>query len=237
VQAYGEIDRIEEEIGKPSGPVFLVIGATATALAARLARKGLWAMDMGHLGHFMGAAGAYGLDRTTLISPAYLEQNRQLHATASYGVSGKRSCEDVLAFAREVDAFGMLDYGSGRGTLKAALVQAGFKGPIEEYDPAIEGRTNLPKPADLVTCTDVLEHVEPEKLDAVLKHIFSLAKKAAFLLIATRPAQKSLPDGRNAHLLVEDAPWWLAKLEREGWALQRLESREGRDLKVWMVRE
>lgn len=233
VQAYDEIDRIEEEIGEPAGPVLLVIGATATALADRLARKGLWAMDMGHLGMFMGAAGSYSLDRDALISPAYLAQNRELHAREKFGVSGKKSCADVMAFASEIAGFGLLDYGCGRGTLKAALVAAGFKGPVEEYDPAIKGRDSLPKPADLVTATDVLEHVEPEKLDAVLAHIRRLSLKGAFFVIATRKAKKTLGDGRNAHLLVKPAEWWLARLSASGFVIDRTEENPGHDLKVW----
>lgn len=232
-QAYAEIDRIEEEIGKPAGPVFLVIGATATALAARLARKGVWALDFGHMGHLMGAAGSYGLDRSTLISAGYVEQNRKLHARGDYGISGKRRCAEVLAFLAELGAFGMLDYGSGQGTLKAALVKAGFKGPVEEYDPAIKGRDRMPKPADLVTCTDVLEHVEPEKLQAVLAHIRRLAKKGAYLVIATRPAKKVLPNGRNAHLIIQPAAWWLARIGEAGFAIERWSQAEGHDVKVW----
>jgi len=34
----------------------------------------------------------------------------------------------------------------------------------------------------------------------------------AFLVIATRPAAKKLADGRNAHLIVEPASWWLPRL-------------------------
>ncbi|UCF67363.1 MAG: hypothetical protein JSV80_16585 [Acidobacteriota bacterium] len=30
----------------------------------------------------------------------------------------------------------------------------------------------------------------------------------------TRPAIHRLPDGRNAHLIVESADWWRAQLER-----------------------
>lgn len=51
--AYASVDRIEEEIGVPSGPVILCLGATATVLASRLARKGVHALDLGHLGMFM----------------------------------------------------------------------------------------------------------------------------------------------------------------------------------------
>jgi hypothetical protein len=68
-------------------------------------------------------------------------------------------------------------------------------------------------PADVVVCNDVLEHVEPEHLDEVLKHMASLAKKAIVLTVATVPAVKTLADGRNAHLIVENARWWYTKLE------------------------
>jgi hypothetical protein len=39
-----------------------------------------------------------------------------------------------------------------------------------------------------------------------------LAKRAVFLVVATRPAKKVLADGRNAHLIVEPASWWLPKI-------------------------
>lgn len=50
--AYASIDSIEEEIGTPSGTVILCLGPTATVLAARLARKGIHALDLGHVGMF-----------------------------------------------------------------------------------------------------------------------------------------------------------------------------------------
>jgi hypothetical protein len=53
--AYSVIDDIEKEIGVPSDgqPIILCLGATATVLAERLARKGCWAIDFGHVGKFM----------------------------------------------------------------------------------------------------------------------------------------------------------------------------------------
>jgi hypothetical protein len=58
-----------------------------------------------------------------------------------------------------------------------------------------------------------LEHVEPEMIDSTLKIINTLFTKSAFLLIASYPAKKSLPDGRNAHLIIESFDWWKTKLE------------------------
>jgi hypothetical protein len=83
---------------------------------------------------------------------------------------------------------------------------------VRNYDPGIPADSALPAPADLVVCTDVLEHIEPEHLDAVLAHIFRLAQRAVFLQIALFPAKKTLPDGRNAHLIVQPANWWLDKI-------------------------
>lgn len=220
VQAWAAVDRIEEEVGRPAGPILICAGATATALAARLARKGLWAIDIGHMGHFMGAAGAWSVGREALISPGHLERSRKLLKTGGYA-GGRRYAEDVLAFARELGAYGMVDYGAGKGTLKKALA-ADFAGPIEEYDPAVPGIDRLPKPADLIVCAEVLEHVEPDRLDAVVSHIHRLAKKGAFFAVATRPAK--------------DETWWLKALERPGWRVER-QAGDGGVLKVWVAVE
>ncbi len=80
----------------------------------------------------------------------------------------------------------VLDYGCGKGTLAEAV---SFE--IREYDPAIAGKDENPLPADLVICTDALEHIEPEYLDAVLVHIASLTRMAAFFVVHTGRAQKN----------------------------------------------
>lgn len=153
-----------------------------------------------------------------LISSKYLELNRQMHeAPEGFGGSGYKELERVLRFASNVKARSILDYGCGEGTLKKALIKAGWKGTITEYDPAVRGKSKLPKPADLVVCTDVLEHVEPDCLDNVLVHLKSLTIKACYAVIATRPANKLLPTGQNAHLIIEDTPWWLDRLHASGW--------------------
>ena len=55
---------------------------------------------------------------------------------------------------------------------------------------------------------DVLEHFEPEHIAAGIRHISELTKNIAYLLIACHPAKKTLPDGRNAHLIVEGPEYW-----------------------------
>lgn len=145
-----------------------------------------------------------------LITDGYADLNRQLHASnLRYGAGGARWAEDVRRLAKRVgDDCTILDYGCGKGTLRAALPDL----DIRCYDPAFERYSARPEPADLVACTDVLEHIEPELLDNVLEDIALLTRQLAFFVVCMRYAKKRLPDGRNAHLIVRPAPWWVDRI-------------------------
>ena len=227
--AYAEIGRLEEEIGKPSGVVILCLGACATALAARLDRKNVHALDLGHMGMFMRHAGAYHVQTDELASSSYRAVLVQKHRATKWGRDGHSHAPEILDFAHELGATTVLDYGCGRGTLKPAISPT-LK--VAEYDPGIAGKDGLPKPAELVVATDVLEHIEPERLDAVLQHLFNLAGKGVYLVISLREAREILPDGRNAHLIVEGVDWWLKRLRAMPWRILRHEKRKG--LNVWI---
>lgn len=150
-----------------------------------------------------------------LISMDYLETQKALHAAPrGYGGGGHAWADTVRALAAQYDCWSVLDYGCGQGTLAAALRGSLFT--VREYDPAIPGKDGMPSFADLVVSSDVLEHIEPEKLDAVLVHIRLLARKVVFLVVNTRIANKVLPDGRNAHLIIEPVEWWEARLQAAG---------------------
>ena len=141
-----------------------------------------------------------------LITQAYREQNAAMHlAKPHYGNGGYLAAARVERLARELGATSILDYGCGKGSLAEALRHL----PVACYDPAIPGRDEPPVPADLVVCSDVMEHIEPDCLSDVIRHLHALSRKALYLEIATVPALKHLPDGRNAHLIVEPAKWWL----------------------------
>ncbi len=110
------------------------------------------------------------------------------------------------------DSRSLLDYGCGQGTLARAL-QGRVDGEVAEYDPGVPGKDMLPSGQyDIVTATDVLEHIEPDKLNNVLQHIGWLAGKCIYFLINTKAASLNLTDGRNAHLIVKPAAWWLEKI-------------------------
>lgn len=151
-----------------------------------------------------------------LISPEYVAEQRRLHAAPKgYGGRGDKWAAAVIGLARRFQVSSILDYGCGQGTL-ATAVHAASDFAVVGYDPARPGFDLLPAPADLVVCTDVLEHIEPDRLDAVLNHLRALTRIALFAVVATRPAQKFLSDGRNAHLLLYDAAWWTRAITRHG---------------------
>ncbi|AFU88000.1 methyltransferase [Caulobacter phage CcrColossus] len=109
--------------------------------------------------------------------------------------------------ARLVGTHTILDYGAGKGSFGAWMPP---EYEVVNYDPVTYPAE--PPACGLVVCLDVMEHIEPDCLEDVLRHIRSKAQRAAFFVISLRPAQKTLADGRNAHLIVEDARFWIGKL-------------------------
>jgi FkbM family methyltransferase len=145
-----------------------------------------------------------------VITEEYLKLNKTLHEqNPNYGVSGAKRADVVIKLSESMNTKNILDYGCGKGMLAKKLPF-----PIWEYDPAIPGKDAAPRPAELVICTDVLEHIEPDLLDNVLQDIARCTLQTAYVIIATFPAQKTLPDGRNAHLIQQGADWWRARLEK-----------------------
>lgn len=147
------------------------------------------------------------------ISDAYRQQLTQLHSDQTHwGTSSYNHIERVANIIRRYQYNSMLDVGCGKGVLLEGMKAEGFEGAVG-YDPAVPKFSQLPEGRfDLVTCTDVLEHIEPEHLDAFLDLLVAKTKFQAYLVISLVPAKQLLPDGRNAHLIVEPAEWWLKKL-------------------------
>jgi hypothetical protein len=160
------------------------------------------------------------------ITPEYVDLNRQLHSEGLYGISGWRWVKTVASICETIQTRDVLDYGCGQRTLEKGL---GFA--IRNYDPCIEGLDAPPTPADLVVCTDVLEHIEPDCLDEVLDDLRRVTRRFGFFVIATRPALKTLPDGRNAHLIQEGEEWWLPKIA-ERFEIQKIDRVEGEFLVI-----
>lgn len=169
-----------------------------------------------------------------LISDNYRDQMAQLHESREdYGkFSGIRWAMPThllltqLAHAQNVRPveISVLDYGCGKGELRLHLPHG-----VKCYDPGVakyavhpredgypRGVTAWPDgvpPYDIVVCTDVLEHVEQEATRDVLEDLRQLTDHFLLLNINLRPAAKTLPDGRNAHINLRTWPEWKRTLE------------------------
>lgn len=166
----------------------------------------------------------------TLISPEYLDQLHKMRDEKHrprWGNGGQRHVPHILQLIAVHQPASLIDYGCGLGMLMLELRKFTTV-PMYGYDPGIPERAALPEQCDLLVSTDVLEHVEPDKLDGVLTHILMLTGKVAYLNIHTGPANARLPDGRNAHLIQQPASWWKSKLEQYFKSVERVKGFEDR---------
>ena len=108
----------------------------------------------------------------------------------------------------------MLDYGTGKGKLVQRLrAELPPTISVQGYDPAVAEFAQRPsEPVDILTCLDVLEHIEMASIDAVLREIHALTRQFCYLVIDLQPAVKTLADGRNAHILLAPPEWWTTRL-------------------------
>lgn len=99
----------------------------------------------------------------------------------------------------------ILDYGCGAARGLSRFSQF----PVHDYDPGVHGLGVL-KPADLVVCNHVLEHVE--NLDAaldVIRDCVRNAKLGVFITVSCEKSTKLLPDGTPWHSLVMSPDSWV----------------------------
>lgn len=151
------------------------------------------------------------------ISPEYIDLQKKLHEKEGehYGKSGDKHASRVFMaaaqIARKVGKCDVLDYGAGKGVLKKSILRAfpdiaGVE--YHEYDPCVDGINEPPAKAELVFCGDVMEHIEPECVGTVLRHIRDLTQQIAIFVISLRESGKTMDDGRNAHISLHNADWW-----------------------------
>lgn len=146
------------------------------------------------------------------ISAEYLATQQELHKIPSYGMASVSMAPMIGQIIKAAKIKTLSDYGAGKMRLHSTLSQQGVEGyEYLPFDPAFP-EYGEPQPADLVCCIDVLEHVEPELLGHVLDELQRITRNLGFFSIHLAPAQKILPDGRNAHLIQETVSWWLLQL-------------------------
>jgi hypothetical protein len=152
-----------------------------------------------------------------MFSNDYIKQLQRLHSDRSRprGFGGKvKDIGKFHYFMEQWKPISLLDYGCGKGLILETLKEKYKDTVCTGYDPAVPMFSKDPIAVDCVFSNDVLEHIEPEYLEDVLRHINTLSLKFVWLRIDTIPARKSLPDGRNAHLILENPNWWKDKIEK-----------------------
>lgn len=147
-----------------------------------------------------------------------MELNAELHESdPSYGTGGHAVVENAR-FLSDMVKLGpfetVLDCGCGKGILLKHLRELQPNCRIYGYDPAVREYNVEPPICQFTYCTDVLEHIEPTFLERVLEHIASKTSHAGYFVVSTVRAQKTLKDGRNAHLIVKDNEWWAERINQ-----------------------
>jgi hypothetical protein len=152
-----------------------------------------------------------------LITDYMLKMNEELFKENDFGVVGHEYAGQIAILTGQlVNKYGaitLLDYGCGKQTLEKVfppIQNVTFK----NYDPCIKELSATPEPADVVVCTDVLEHVEFECLDNVLDDLKRVTKKTCFCSICLTPADKNYSDGQNTHVTLLEYDIWYAKLRK-----------------------
>lgn len=143
---------------------------------------------------------------------------REMHRSPKYyrGREGVRHFAPIGRLILETESKTLLDYGSGKGEQYGSPHRLGEAWGVEVacYDPGWEPFAEKPTGRfDAVICLDVMEHVPKASVDEVLRDVLQMAKRCAYFSIATTPAGKMLPDGRNAHLTIAAEGWWRERIE------------------------
>ena len=151
-------------------------------------------------------------------SNTYKEMLKELHQSKAFG-SKSAIPQEVVDCIEQYQVQSFLDFGCGKGYFLQSLKEQYPHIEIIGFDPANENFQLLPDKVDMIYSSDVLEHIEPEKLEETMVDLKSRCSKVMYHLIACHPAKKSLSDGRNAHLIIESPTWWKNKLESLSWKI------------------
>lgn len=142
-----------------------------------------------------------------------LDYYRKTHDSRVYGTSAVKYLRYLRPEIALLRPASILDYGCGQSLFLDCL-DLGYDARLHRYDPAIPAYAELPgETVDLLVSIDVLEHIEEDDLDAVLAEMRAVCRHA-LIVVDTRPAKHTLPDGRNAHLSLHPRSWWRERLSR-----------------------
>jgi cyclopropane fatty-acyl-phospholipid synthase-like methyltransferase len=147
-----------------------------------------------------------------IIDPDYQAQLAEMHSQGRF-VRGSKMLKAMRPFIDQYQPASIMDFGCGHGALMSSIGQAYPNIQVDGYDPGNSKHNTIPAQSfDAIVSADVFEHIEPAHLANTLQLISSKIQVAGWFRIACYPAKKHLPDGRNAHLIVESPAWWRQQL-------------------------
>lgn len=165
------------------------------------------------------------LELVSMCRSLHEEGDRSRNQPASKTFTGYSLYEQVLPInqlIRLTDSKRILDYGCGKGKQydeavvdvpgnpkKIAVIDFWDIDTVHCYDPGYAPFSKRPTCTfDGVICTDVMEHCAEEDISWMLTDLFNYAERFVFASIAAYPANKTLPNGENAHVTVKPYQWW-----------------------------
>lgn len=149
------------------------------------------------------------------------------HANNYFG--SQAQIPTLLTLINEYRFTSVLDYGCGSGhkkiweSLKTMCPSLKTYYPYDPYSKQSKIRNYPPagNRFDLVSCTDVLEHLLIEDLEDVLTDLLFCANKMLYLTICLSPAGKMVVDengenlyNQSLHTIVKSKDWWLAQIAK-----------------------
>lgn len=163
----------------------------------------------------------------------YKEQLRKEHDGSKWGSTGFRySGEAIERLVHRYRPSTGLDYGCGKGEVSVNVVDVDWT----NYDPGIPGIDEKPpygKKFDIVVCTDVMEHVEEQYVDEVIKDLMKYTGTVLFVDIACYLTGKTFGEGpykgQDLHITVMSPDLWIARFEELA-SLQLLEAKNTKKL-------
>jgi cyclopropane fatty-acyl-phospholipid synthase-like methyltransferase len=147
-----------------------------------------------------------------IINQDYKDQLAAMHGQGRFR-RGSKIISTMNPFLKQYQPTSILDFGCGHGEFMHSIREAYPDITVDGYDPGSATHSEMPvQDFDCVVSADVFEHIEPNHLAETLHMISNKMIVAGWFRIACYPAKKHLPDGRNAHLIVESPAWWREQL-------------------------
>lgn len=133
----------------------------------------------------------------------------------------------VMNYIKNSNFKSLIDIGSGRGNLIRELLESEIDIEINSADLDKFHTYNVPfyklnilnefdrkilenKKFDLLTCLDVMEHLEKNQTDEIFK-FFSKISKFQIFTIANHP---DIQDGKDIHTIQEKLPFWINSVKK-----------------------